>query len=117
MTMNDIAELQNTPHFLRLLRARSEIYRRATHLQLVQVTLTVVVPVVMAIVALFMPAIRPAAAAVSVSLTLIDIGFLDRALKRRLNRRLSPRRIGDGPRVMQSSSIGIRLLLDGRHCI
>ena len=84
MTMNDIAERQNTPHFLRLLRARSEIYRRATHLQLVQVTLTVVVPVVMAIVALFMPAIRPVAAAVSVSLTLIDIGFLDRALKRRL---------------------------------
>ena len=42
MTMNDIAERQNTPHFLRLLRARSEIYRRATHLQLVQVTLTVV---------------------------------------------------------------------------
>ena len=84
MTMNDIAERQNTPHFLRLLRARSEIYRRATHLQLVQVTLTVVVPVVVAIVALFMPAIRPVAAAVSVSLTLIDIGFLDRALKRRL---------------------------------
>lgn len=75
---------QNEPQFLQLLRARSETYRRATQLQVVQLIVTVAVPVVSAVIGLIFPDVRPYVATIAIAVTLIDIAVLDRAMKRRL---------------------------------
>lgn len=84
MTDNDIPERQNLPASMRLLRARSETYRRATRLQLVQIVATVVMPVAGAVLGLLVVETRPVVAALAICLTLVDIGLIDRAIKRRL---------------------------------
>jgi hypothetical protein len=84
MSVNAIPERQNTPEFIRLLRARSQTYRRAVQLQVVQLVLTVAVPVVSAILGLLVVEARPYVAALALAITLIDIAVLDRAMKRRL---------------------------------
>lgn len=84
MTGNMIPERQNSREMMRLLRARSEIYRRAVIMQKAQLCCTVVVPVICAIVGLLAPATRPAVAALSLALVLLDIGLIDRSLKKGL---------------------------------
>lgn len=84
MNGNAIPERQNSPAFMRLLRARSEIYRRAVRMQVVQLILTVAVPVTSAIVGLLIADSRPYVAALALAITLVDIAVLDRMIKRRL---------------------------------
>lgn len=84
MSGNTIPARQNAPEFIRLLRARSQTYRRAVQLQVVQFVLTVTVPVASAILGLLVAEARPYVAALALAITLIDITVLDRALKRRL---------------------------------
>ena len=43
--MNTIARDQDTPEFQRLLKARQRVYSDATRYQILQLTLTVVLPV------------------------------------------------------------------------
>ena len=84
MTGNTIPERQNAPDMMRLLRARSEIYRGAEKIQWAQLLFTVLLPVVSAVVGLAVPATRPFVAALSLALVLIDISLLDRSMKKRL---------------------------------
>ncbi|MBV1834472.1 S-4TM family putative pore-forming effector [Novacetimonas pomaceti] len=84
MTLNAIPKRQNQPDFIRLLRARSETYRCAVQLQVIQLIFTVVVPVISAIIGLIIPQTRPYVAMIAISITLIDIAVLDRVMKQRL---------------------------------
>lgn len=84
MSVNAIPVRQNAPEFIRLLRARSQTYRRAVQLQIVQLVLTVAVPVASAILGLLVVEARPYVAALALAITLTDIAVLDRAMKRRL---------------------------------
>nr|WP_315384356.1 S-4TM family putative pore-forming effector [uncultured Sphingomonas sp.] len=84
MTLNAIPTRQNEPQFMQLLRARSEIYRGATLLLIIQFVVTVAVPVVSAVIGLIFPTVRPYVAMVAIAVTLIDIAVLDRTMKRRL---------------------------------
>lgn len=82
--LNPVPSRQNEPQFMQLLRARSETYRRATRLQVIQIIVTVAVPVVSAVIGLIFPHVRPYVAMIAIAVTLIDIAVLDRAMKRRL---------------------------------
>lgn len=84
MNRNVIPERQNNSEFLRLLRARSETYRQAVRLQIAQLFVTVMVPVISAVIGLLVPDARSYVATVAIAVTLIDIAILDRAMKRRL---------------------------------
>lgn len=84
MTLNSIPARQNGPQFMLLLRARSETYRRATQLQVIQLIVTVAVPVASAVIGLIFLDVRPYVATIAIAVTLIDIAVLDRAMKRRL---------------------------------
>lgn len=84
MTLNVIPERQNQPQFIRLLRARSEAYRRAVQLQVIQINVTVCGPVVCAIIGLIVPQARPYVAMAAIAITFIDIVVLDRIMKQRL---------------------------------
>lgn len=84
MTLNPIPARQNETQFMQLLRARSEIYRRATRLLIIQLVVTVAIPVVSAVIGLTFPGVRPYVAMTSIAVTLIDIAVLDRTMKRRL---------------------------------
>lgn len=84
MTLNPIPARQNEPHFMQLLRARSETYRQATRLLIIQLIVTVAVPVVIAVIGLIFPHVRPYVATIAIAVTLIDIAVLDRTMKRRL---------------------------------
>jgi len=76
--MNDIADRQNEEHFLRLLRARSWIYSVAARLQVVQLVLVVLLPVVGAIVGLIWPDTRPYVAFIALVIAVLDTAWLDR---------------------------------------
>lgn len=84
MTLNAIPDQQNQPKFIQLLRARSETYRCAVHWQVIQLTFTVLVPVVCAITGIFFSKTRPYMAMIAIVVTLMDIAILDRAVKRKL---------------------------------
>lgn len=84
MTSNTIPARQNEPQFMQLLRARSETYRQATRILIIQMIVTVVVPVVSAVIGLIFPDVRPYVATIAIAVTLIDIAVLDRTMKRRL---------------------------------
>lgn len=84
MSTNTIPDRQNEPEFLRLLRARSETYRQAVQLQIVQLVVTVLIPVLSAVIGLLVPTVRPFVATIAIAVTLLDIAALDRAMKRRL---------------------------------
>lgn len=84
MTPNPIPARQNEPQFMQLLRARSETYRKATRLLIIQLIVTVAVPVVSAVIGLIFSHARPYVAMIAIVVTLIDIAVLDRAMKRRL---------------------------------
>ena len=79
-----VVDRQNSPRGLRLLRARSEIYRQAVTLQKTQLFLTVVVPIVGAIIGFIWPDARGYVATVSLSITVLDAALLDRAQRNQL---------------------------------
>ena len=82
--MNSIPERQNAEAQLRLLRARQQTYAEASGLLVVQLALTVAIPVVTAIAGLFTPGVRPYAAALALLLTVADVAFLDRLQRQKL---------------------------------
>jgi SMODS-associating 4TM effector domain len=81
--MNEIASRENSDEFLRLMRARSQVYREAGWYQKAQLFLTVLVPLVAGLVGVFVPGFRPYAGAMAVIITLLDASFLDRQQRQR----------------------------------
>jgi hypothetical protein len=79
--MNNIPTLQNEEAQLKLLRARTHLYGRATRLMVVQLLLTLIVPVVGAVLAIFRPEFRAYVAAASLAAVIIDALVLDRQYK------------------------------------
>ncbi len=75
---NSIIGRQNEEQFMRLLRARSETYREASRLLLVQLFFVVLLPVVGAISALIWPKIGPYVAFASLVIAVLDAAWLDR---------------------------------------
>lgn len=82
MILNQIAERQNEPHQIKLLRAQRCIYDQAKAVVAWQIGLTVAVPFVGALLALAFPAIKAEVALVSLAISILDIAFLDRLQKR-----------------------------------
>jgi hypothetical protein len=80
--MNDIPARQNRPENLQLMRARQEMFHRAKLIFILQLILTVLLPVIGAATGLFVEAARSAVAAFSLVVTLLDITILDRAQRR-----------------------------------
>ena len=84
--MNKIPTLQNEEEPLKLLRARTHIYTRATRMMIVQLLLTVIVPGAGAVLVLFRPDFRAYVAAASLAIVIIDPLLLDRQYKILLKR-------------------------------
>ncbi|MBX9708216.1 MAG: hypothetical protein K2X61_09815 [Caulobacteraceae bacterium] len=80
--MNDIPARQNRPENLQLMRARQEMFHRAKLIFILQLILTVFLPVVGAATGLFVEEARSGVAAFSLVVTLLDITILDRAQRR-----------------------------------
>lgn len=81
---NDIPKKQNMEPAIVLLRARSRLYEEAQRFQWLQFFLTVLLPFVLGIVGIFIEAIRPATAAITLLITVVDATWLDREFRRRL---------------------------------
>ncbi|MEJ6008773.1 S-4TM family putative pore-forming effector [Novosphingobium aquae] len=81
---NQITTHQNEPRFLKLLRARSETYREASHWQIAQFVLTVITPLVGAVVAIMTPDARPYVAAAALVIAMLDSSLIDRIQKQKL---------------------------------
>ncbi|MET3225848.1 hypothetical protein ABIF35_006635 [Bradyrhizobium japonicum] len=82
--MNTIARDQDTPEFRRLLMARQRIYSDATRYQILQIALTVALPVVGAVLALAYPQARPYVALYGLIATALDVMWVDRMQRRLL---------------------------------
>jgi hypothetical protein len=82
--MNTIARDQDTPEFQRLVKARQRIYSDATRYQILQMTLTVALPVVGAVLALAYPEVRPYVALYGLIATGLDVMWIDRMQRRLL---------------------------------
>lgn len=82
--MNTIARDQDTPEFQRLLMARQRIYSDATRYQMLQIALTVVLPVVGAMLALAYHHARPYVALYGLIATALDVMWADRVQRRLL---------------------------------
>ena len=79
--MNPIPALQNAEAQLKLLRARSQMYFRAKVLLILQLLLTLVVPLVGALVSAHWSALRVYFATAALIITVLDILILDRRQK------------------------------------
>ena len=84
--MNAIAQLQGEEDQLRLLRARSALYSRASTLAVLQVILAVLFPVAGAIISIWHPELRAPVAAMSLAILAIDALVIDRHQKLILRR-------------------------------
>lgn len=73
--------MQNEEDQLRLLRARRQVYFDAMILYIIQLFLLVVVPAGGAILSIFAPEIRPGVALASIAVFVVDVLYLDRAIK------------------------------------
>lgn len=82
--LNEISSRQNDEGFLRLLRARSQTYREASQLQVLQFVVTVIFPLVGALVGIFSTQARPYVAAVALIIAMLDNSLIDRLQKRKL---------------------------------
>jgi len=83
--MNSIPQTQNAKPQLRLLRAQRQLYGQAKTVVAGQLVLTIVVPLVGALVALALPDLKPFVAFLSLTIAIVDIAFLDRLQKRVLS--------------------------------
>lgn len=81
---NQITIRQDEPHFLKLLRARSETYREASQWQIAQFVLTVIAPLLGAVVAILTPNARPYVAAAALVIAMLDSSLIDRIQKQKL---------------------------------
>jgi SMODS-associating 4TM effector domain len=84
LPLNPIPERQNAEPQMKLLRARSEIYRQATTLLVAQFMVTVILPVAAAVAALLQSAVRPYTAGLALAVSVIDVTVLDRRQRARL---------------------------------
>lgn len=83
--LNDIPQKQNTESFLRLQRAKVQVYWTARWFQIAQIGLTVVFPVVATVgVASFYPNLKSVTAALSLLIAVVDTWWLDRAQRQLL---------------------------------
>src|SRR5205823_112884 len=83
---NSIPERQNEDDRLKLLRARQQTYARATRFLVAQLVVTLLVPLVGAVLAIvYLPA-KPYVAAASLIVLLLDILWLDRRQKTLIKR-------------------------------
>jgi membrane protein YqaA with SNARE-associated domain len=82
--MNQIPQIQNSDTQIGLLRARSQVYREATALLVLQFGFTVLLPVITAGAALLSPSIRPYTAAVALVVSVLDVTALDRLQRAKL---------------------------------
>ena len=76
--LNSISERQNEAHFLHLLRARQRIYMEASKLQVAQLLLVVLLPVLGAVAGLIWPDLRPYVASLALVIAVLDTAWLDR---------------------------------------
>lgn len=83
---NNIIKLQDNEPQLKLLRARTKTYKMATLLMLIQLSLTVILPILGTLLTVFAPEARPFVAAGALVVLLLDISILDRTQKRLLKR-------------------------------
>ena len=81
---NDLPLRQNAEPSIVLLRARSRLYEEAQRFQWLQFFLTVLLPLVLGIGGIFNQEIRPATAAITLLITVVDATWLDRQFNRRL---------------------------------
>lgn len=79
--MNEIPALQNEEEALKLLRARTGVYSSATRIMLVQIVVTVVLPVAASVLTLFWPNIRAVVALTSLIIVIADPLVMDRYYK------------------------------------
>jgi hypothetical protein len=82
--LNEIPEKQNAEAQLTLLRARQQTYAEASRLLVLQLVLTVLVPVAAAIAGLVLPCLRSYTAALALIITVLDVAALDRLQRKRL---------------------------------
>jgi hypothetical protein len=82
--MNNITQRQLLPAMLCLIRARTLVYRRAKRSQALVLTLNLLLPIVSAVAAVFMPDARPAIAAMALLLGIFDVTAIDAWMKVRL---------------------------------
>jgi len=66
------------------MHARSQVYREASHLQMLQLALTVIAPFLGAVMGILLADTRPYVAAASLAITVLDVALIDRAQRRRL---------------------------------
>jgi SMODS-associating 4TM effector domain len=81
--VNTIAQDQNSPPFLLLLKARQRVYREATGFQIVQLIATVLLPLAGAALATFVASSRPWVALYGLIVTVIDVFWIDRSQRDR----------------------------------
>ena len=79
--VNKIPTLQNGEEGLKLLRARTHIYTCAKRMMVIQLLLTVIVPIAGAVLVLFRPEFRAHVAAASLAIVIFDPLVLDRQYK------------------------------------
>lgn len=77
-TSNEIVERQNSEQGLTLLKARQQCFTLATKLQILQVSVTVVLPIVATIIAIFNSSAQPFVAAIAFFILLFDATVLYR---------------------------------------
>jgi hypothetical protein len=84
MGTNRIPELQNQDAQIRLQRARRAIYARCKMLLILQISLTVLLPVLGAFAVLLLPGLKGTLAFVSICVAVIDVTVLDRVQRTHL---------------------------------
>ena len=82
--MNTIAQDQDSPEFQRLLKARQRVYSEATRYQILQLMLTVALPVIGAVLAFSYSPARPYVACYGLIATGLDAMWVDRMQRRLL---------------------------------
>jgi len=83
---NSIPERQNEEDQLKFLRARQQTYAQATRFLVVQLVVTLLVPLLGAVLAIVNPPAKPYVAAASLIVLLLDILWLDRRQKTLIKR-------------------------------
>ncbi|MBY5485191.1 hypothetical protein E0H36_18575 [Rhizobium leguminosarum bv. viciae] len=76
-----IPERQNDAEAQKLLKARQQLWHKAQRTMVFQINVTVVVPIVLALVALLHPVVRPYGATFALFISVVDASLLDRAYR------------------------------------
>lgn len=82
--MNSIPTAQNAEPQLRFLRAQRELYARAKRVLIIQLVLTIGVPLIGAVSTLMLPELKAFVAFLALSIAMLDVAVLDRFQKRLL---------------------------------